>query len=403
MENYTYNDFKARISIIEVALALGYRFDKTKGHSRPNFVLRGKNGEETDRIIITNPNNSSQQGYWRRNTTPGKNSGDLICFVKENLSHFPSAAGRINDIDGINKVLSYFAGISSNRDYNNRIFLDINNIHGAKPFSIERYDREAGRDNIEKIMTILSTRALEKETVEKFSPFIERIRDKESLYSFKNIAFPYREPGNDEIVGYEIRGFKGFKGKAEGSNSTTAAWIAVFTKNPLDVNNIYFAESALDIMAFWQYNKAIISINSAFISTGGSFSDKQISKILSYYKNAKAIDCFDNDLQGKLYGCRLAALVANKQLKTSVNGDNIVFEMDEKKWEMDQKKIEMNTFIRATALNKDKIDTFKAPSNFKDWNDVIMNNTLSEVGARQDKAQHLEELAEKRKTNTFKR
>ena len=404
MEKYTYNDFKARISIIEVALSLGYRFDKSKGHSRPNFVLRGKAGEETDRIIITNPNNPSQQGYWRRNTTPGRSSGDLISFVRENLSSFHSADGRINEIDGINKVLLYFAGISSNRDYNNRTFLDMNNIHPAKPFVIERYDREIGADNIDKIMNILSTRALKKETIEKFSPFIERIRDRESQYSFKNIAFPYREPGNDKILGYEIRGLKGFKGKAEGSNSTTAAWIAVFTKKSKEVTNIYFAESALDIMAFWQYNRAIIDTNkSAFISTGGSFSDQQIKKILSFYSNAKAVDCFDNDLQGKLYGCRLAALTVNKELKTSVNGDNIVFEMDGEKWEIDQKKIEVNTFILAAELNKNKIEIFKAPSNFKDWNDVIMNHKLERGNNKQDKAQHLEELTEKRKTNTFKR
>lgn len=394
---YSYSDFKARISIIDVALALGYRFDKTKGHSRPNFVLRGTNGDEIDRIIITNPHDSSQQGYWRRNTNVGRSSGDLISFVAENINKFAQASGR-NSTDAINKVLSSFCG-EGTLDYNAKTYLDINHIHAPRPFSINRYEREPGCENIENLMRIFSPRDIEKSTVEYFSPYLERVADKESKYNFHNLGFPYCIPGSTNIVGYELRGYQGFKGKAEGSNSSSAAWIVDFSKKPEKIENIYIAESGFDIMAFYQYNKAMIATDkSIFVSTGGSFSDGQIIALKSYYTNAEFIDCFDNDLQGHLYGCRMAALVEGKLLKTEIRGENVIFSLGEREFSMNNKDVTTDAFLREAGL-RDVIRVFKAPADFKDWNDVVMGKNSKRAEDKEikvSKAQHLEQLAEKR-------
>jgi len=392
--NYTYNDFKQRVSIIEVAIKLGYKFDKSKGASRPNFVKRDTLGRETDRIIITNPENKSQQGFWRR-SAQGTNKGDLISFVKENLKNFTMAAGSRNEVDAINKVLSDFANVTMDVNYHN--YLDTNGIHRSKPFDLSRYDREMGTTNVDNLMAIFNTRNITRLTVEKFAPYIERVSDKENRYHIKNIAFPYRVPGSDVIEGYEFRGFKGFKGKAEGSNSSTALWVVDFSgKNPTNVENVYFTESAYDAMAFYQANKTRIDIEkSAFVSTGGSFSDGQLLSTMKYYQNAKAIDCFDNDLEGNLYGCRMVALLSGAQMKTSIQGDDIKLQIKEKEFLININDIKLQTFRNASGLRTNKVGIFKAPNEYKDWNDVIMGERKDSL-QNESKIQHLEKLEEKR-------
>jgi hypothetical protein len=44
-----------------------------------------------------------------------------------------------------------------------------------------------------------------------------------SSYDNYNLGFPYTEPGNTKVLGYEIRGYNGYKSKAAGTNSSSAA------------------------------------------------------------------------------------------------------------------------------------------------------------------------------------
>lgn len=66
---------------------------------------------------------------------------------------------------------------------------------------------------------------------------------------------------------------------------------------------MYFAESGYDIMAFYQANQQRLRLDSAigvcfalaahFPTTGEGHHDH-------YYSEARAVDCFDNDLAGHL-------------------------------------------------------------------------------------------------------
>lgn len=66
-----YKEAKKKISIISILRDWGYKFDKSKGKISPNFVLRDEHGKEIDRVIITNPKKSEEQGYWRRDGGKG--------------------------------------------------------------------------------------------------------------------------------------------------------------------------------------------------------------------------------------------------------------------------------------------------------------------------------------------
>lgn len=401
-----FKEFKEKVSIIEAAVALGYKFDPSKGRPRPNFVLTDDRGNETDRIIITNPTDSANQGYWHRIGTHGNTKGDLITFVKEHINDF-QVSGR-NEVDTINNILTKLAN-EVRDEFNKEEFLKKNGIREAKPFDLKRYkmDRILTANEVSEAMHFFRQRGITQDTLEQFKTFIVRITDTQAKYKYKNLAFPYRKPGSREIEGFEVRGLNGYKGKTEGSNSASAVWWVDFTKNnPLNVKNVYFAESAFDIMAFYQANKARLDLaTSAFVSVGGSFSEEQVVSLMKHYASAKPIDCFDNDLPGRIYGIRMMLLMEGRELKVQSNEARTaqVFQVGDKTFEIPNDEVSLTSLRKNLPDLRYKAGEWKAPKDFKDWNDAVMNKPWREVDAGMSKAQHLEELREKRTTTAFKR
>ena len=364
----TFDEYKQRISIIQVAVNLGYQHDRSKGLAQPSFVLTDGVNNIIDRIYIKNPNNSGKQGYWRRNaSTQYPNvSGDLISFVKEHINSFHCTVGARNEVDALNKALKYLAGVDPDADVKEYI---ANIVESAKSFNIDDYARE---DNPAFVISLLERRGISREIAELFLPFIEVVQQKNSAYNYKNVGFPYRAPGDDKIRGYEIRGVGGFKGAAVGTERN-AGWIADFTPQDNTARFVIFAESAFDLMAFYQLNKGRFDIyETVFFSTGGAFSNEQISKMLLYYDNASPIFCFDNDPQGRMFDARALALKYNKQMRASVSGDIIKFSIDGKSFELST-DFTISEFEKKAGIKRLPKDLYymKAPEGCKDWNDAI--------------------------------
>lgn len=374
-----YKEAKRKVSIIEILVRWGYKYDKSKGAVSPNFVLRDEQGKEIDRVVITHPQEPEKQGYWRR----GGAKGDLISFIREHQNQFP-VVGR-NEVDTVNKVLALLMGqdfpgkpslprSNDNHPFDLNAYVDIQGIRAPQPFDLATIERLPGEEHIDQLIGFFATRGITKETVETFAPYIELVGI--------NIGFPYRVPGSEEVVGYELRGLRGFKGKAEGTNSTTGLWMADFIADHPSwaVRKVYFFESALDAMAFWQLNHDKISTEPIVLaSTGGSFSDQQIIRTMAYYKNAQAVDCFDNDAQGRIYGCRMVALVElpltgqeTEGLKVTVNAGVVHFQLNGKQFEMAVDLMDVDTFRAITGIYNNKVEVWKAPKGYKDWNEVIM-------------------------------
>lgn len=393
-----YKEAKKRISIISILLDWGYKFDKTKGSVSPNFVLRDEHGREIDRVIISNPTNSEQQGFWRRNGS----KGDLIIFIKENINRF-GLTGR-NETDTVTRILEKLMNVEEdktlssgpvqqhkrpeNNDKNKlqqkhpgnkdlHQWLDQQGIGEAKVFDPTRYERKPAREHIDEMMTFFESRGIARETVEDFAPCIELVTP---LPYPTNIGFPYRVPGTNAIAGYELRGFRGFKGKAEGTNSRSGLWLADFSDGrPSWVRKVFFFESALDAMAFYQLKQDELRLEQCvFASTGGSFSDQQVTGTMDRYSRAVAVDCFDNDLQGRIYGCRMIALLEGgctmDDLKCRVMGDVVTFCLNGRIIEIAADLLDQNTFRAMTGLYKNKVEERKAPNNLKDWNEALLKN-----------------------------
>lgn len=386
---------KEKVGIDDVAYSLGYRINRSAGVGRyVEMILPDGKGGHLDSIVIGEPHNKARQYYFRHSKMGG---GDVVAFIAENMSSFHER-GR-NKWEIIGKVLSRMAN-EPIPDISDGGYLGQKD--GRQHFDPERWETQPMAEHLKNGMSFLGPRGLSQDTLKAFSPFIVRIRDKQSE-NFKdfNIGFPYREPGSDIVVGYEIRGFSKYKTKAAGTNSSTAAWMADLSKydNPYAIKNVYFGESAYDIMAFYQVNRLHIDTEtSVFVSIGGSFSDLQVKSVMNHYSNAKAVDCFDNDLAGQVYGIRMAGLLDGKSLRLVKTADGVRLSVDGKDILLPPGRETLTELSRHIRFSG-RVSQWKPPTEFKDWNDVVMHRPWKqqEVVSKFQRDENLEERRHNRK------
>lgn len=382
---------KAKVGIDDIAYSLGYQIDRKAGLGRyVELVLPDGAGGRKDTIIVSHIHDKAQQTFFRRNSQ----HGDVISFIQENANSF-GISGR-NNWDIISKVMAKFAD-QPIEEKAHRTYADISDA--SKPFDPKLYHTEPILQNIDAAQYIFRQRSIKRETIQTFAPWIQRVKDTRFNSDYFNVGFPYVQPGSDKVEGYEIRGYGSFKRKATGTNSTTAAWIVDFSQNhnPQDIKNVYFAESAYDIMAFYQANKARLQAKldqSVFVSIGGTFSNQQVGGIMNYYANARAVDCFDNDVPGRIYGMRMVSVVEKVSLNIVQTDDAIRVSHNGQEHQLDPQKATLNS-LRSFIRFKREFGVEKAPTAYKDWNDVVMNKP-STVILTKSKYEREDNLREKR-------
>jgi hypothetical protein len=386
-------DFKAlksKVGIDDIAISLGYQIDRKAGLGRyVEFVLPDSAGGRKDTIIVSHINDKAWQTFFRRNGQ----RGDVISLIQENINSF-GVTGR-NNWDTISRVLAKFA----NEPVENKVSSYLHLSKEGNHFDPKLYQTEPIMNDYKNAQYIFRQRGIKKETIETFGLWIHKVKDTRLNNDYFNVGFPYRRLGSDKTEGYEIRGYGSFKRKAPGTNSTTAAWIVDFSKNnnPHDIKNVYFAESAYDIMSFYQSNKAKLVgelDKSVFVSIGGTFSNQQVSGIMDYYSHACAVDCFDNDIPGRIYGMRMVGVVEKIPLNIIQSENSIKVEYNGNEHIFDSQKVSLNS-LRAFIAFKRDFDVEKAPSAFKDWNDVVLNKPSSTIQTK-SKYERDKNLQEKR-------
>ena len=365
-------DFKAlkeKVGIDDVAYSLGYRINRKAGVGKYVEMALYDSRGHIDSIVIRNPKDKACQSYFRHN---GRGGGDVIAFIMENLGSFNDVGQ--NEWDKVGRILNRMAD-NPDPDLADGKYLEKMG-YKQEPFDPSRYEVQPIAEHLKNGMNYMLPRGFSEETVRMFAPYIVRLMDKQSE-NFKdfNLGFPYRVPGGDEVVGYEIRGYNKFKSKATGSNSTTAAWIVdmASVENPMAVRNVYFGESAYDIMAFWQANRLKLDKESSvFVSIGGTFSDLQVSTIMKHYERACAVDCFDNDLAGRIYSLRMASVLGDRHLNIVKTDDCVMVNAGGKEIRLSHDETSLSELSKHFRIPK-RLSLWKPPKTFKDWNDVIMN------------------------------
>ena len=375
-QTVNFKDLKTKVGVDDIAYYLGYRLDRSAGVGRYiEMVLPDTTGHK-DKLIIKNPKEKATQTYFRRN---GAKGGDVVSLIRENLNSFHES-GR-NEWEIIGKVMARFAN-EPIPDYGDSLYLAKAGYSDNRVFDPKLYETKEIGSDLSEVMAFFAQRGINEETVAVFAPFIKQIRDScHTTYKQFNIGFSYTEAGKDKVVGYEIRGFGSFKSKAAGTNSTTGAWIADLSQGgePADIRNVYFAESAYDIMAFYQLNHLRLdAAHSVFVSLGGTFSDGQVKGIMSHYSEAKAMDCFDNDLAGRIYGIRMAALLEGIRMNIHKEDSEVKITIGDKNFNIPNDQLSIRE-LRKHVHIRYNVGEWKAAENYKDWNDQLMGKQLEVV------------------------
>lgn len=214
--------------------------------------------------------------------------------------------------------------------------------------------------------------------MKELSSFISLVRDKQNgKFEGYNIGFPYTNEYSNEANGYEIRGYGGYKSKAAGTDSSSSAWVADLTGgNREAVRSVFFCESAFDAMAFYQMNKIQLGNDVALISLGGTFSDKQITGTMARFPHARAFDCFDNDLAGRIYGLRMMAILEDIPMKIYKKDGALSIEAKGKSFELNMER-SLTAQVSEKLSIRYKMGQWLPPKAFKDWNDCLMNKPMA--------------------------
>lgn len=399
---YDYDYYKERVTIPQVLTELGYKWNKSAGRTTLEFVLHDRNNRVVDKLLVFHPNQKYATVSHRQ-----EKGVDLINFIKQNLYRFPQAAGARNDVDAVNRVLAYFANVEHDAGYHvadamakingtlepksaeQYVVWDKNEFVEKQEFELGRYERLPG--DVERAMGFLAKRGISRETAELFKDSFEMVRDlNNDKYKFRNLSFPYTKAGTahdpehpENIVGYEMRGYGKFKGKASGTDSRYGCWQAylgsdrLLALSPFAITQVHFAESALDVMAYVQLNRAKLDLDhTLFVSVGGTPSPEQLKGVLKAWSIALPVLHFDNDENGVGYDCLTAAVIAGKSFSIAHNRDKdnprINFVLGEKAFTVDARNFTYDAFREASGLRNVSMRIEKAPSRYKDWNDILM-------------------------------
>lgn len=391
MADYKVNfkQLKNSVGVDDVAYSLGYRLDRKAGIGRYIELVLGDGQNKRDTIIVSNTRNKAAQVFFRRNGE----KGDVITLIKENLNSF-FVTGK-DDWEKVAKVMARFANMpepeyKSRSDY-------VNTSVVSKSFDESRY--ETVKLNGDSVPKILADRGFTLETVKIFSGHLRLIRDRRNEnFDGYNIGFPYTASNESKTVGYEIRGMSGYKSKASGTNSSSAAWVANISNVRSDmIENVYFFESAFDAMAFHQINRARLPENIALVSLGGTFSDNQVKGVIQRFPNARSFECFDNDISGRSYALRLMAIVENMPMKITKTDSFLLVETKGKSIEVKPGKSLSSQILDSVPIKR-KMGHWSPPKNFKDWNDCLLNKPV-EIKLTPDKSDRDRNLAERRNSS----
>lgn len=389
----TLKDYRTKINILQVLVELGYSFDPSKGRSRPHYVK--KDGDKVmDSLYVKDPQNNQISGYWRRNPGPGqREKGTVISLIMENITEFPEYAGARNEIDAVNKVCARLSNQPIDEKQLLANYAGRDKEGALRPFVLTDYDRILG--DVDKSMRFFGQRGISRETAELFVNNFELIRDnKNTKVNWHNLGFPFRRPGEAQIVGYEVRGFGPFKAKAEGTDSTMGCWQVYLGKLGTPDNiphklieQIHMAESAYDIMSYVQINRHKLDLDhSVFVSVGGAFTNNLMAKLLDTYSMAIPNLHFDNDLTGTLYDIRVAAVRAGKTLRTTRHDDMIDFYYGEKVFSIPVDKLTYSSFMKTAYNNRlenaPRIVIDKPLPQYKDFNEVLQTAMTADKTAR---------------------
>lgn len=358
-----FNDYRAKITIAEMAEYLGYTKISGPNARYLEYALGSRQMPE-DKIIIY-PNGKAY--FSCKGNINDK--GDLTKFVLYRLNKFSNCTQ--TGYKGVNEVLSKYLGNDLKT-----VAPTKTNITQSKSviFNINKYSPRPLTETTANYLN--KKRYLSRKTIEDFSDrlFVYSVGSKD------NAGFPFRKPGQMEITNFEMRNYDpiqniNFKGFCIGGDKSNSCWIANFV--PFDqVTDIYLFESAIDAMSFYEINHFNKNTTSAFISIGGNITQSQIISIKSLFPNVKWNCCFDNDGAGNGFDVATAYYLKGDDCKAfsrTIPGDNFrtVFISFPNGQIQSWKEEEFSSQRYLSSMKMDNVINIIKTPKYKDWNELL--------------------------------
>lgn len=363
-----FRQVKDMISIVHVAETLGYQYNRSKG--RNPLQYEHPNG---DKVIISDKGNPSGQLYFTRNSYEDR--GSVIDFVKNRLAMFN--VHYTTEWEGVNKVLSGYVQIPYNPKQTAKYQLKLKDIKA--PFNPEAF--HISDPSLSDLSYLQYERKIDSSTLNTFIPFIKIVQEKRG--KFRNIGFVYSVPGSDKITGFELVNFQ-FKGHAKGSERSTSVWLVELAPDKHIVTDLYFGESAIDVMSFYQLYQNKFNFNNAvFVSTGGNLLKGQAQNVLNEYPRAKVHTLFDNDFSGCMYDIYLACLKTKVDISIRKNAEGVHFTLSKGTFELSTDQVSLARFERLTGI-RSGVRAHKSKG--KDFNEMLKSRNGKDVNLNHSKS-----------------
>ena len=222
----TYDDFLRRLDIQDVLIDAGYCQNRRDGLRYPSYVRIGSDGRRIrgDKFIVTQQGRCCFQ-------PPHQKVYNIISFIKEHPQLFAEySAGMAPD-----RLVNLVCNRLLNHPIENREARIIRPARDIRPFDIGNYDLHRfdpqDRATQKKFYPYFKSRGIDLYTQYAFHRnFCLATKKRDDGLRYTNLAFPMTLPKDPEkTVGFEERGraradgSSGYKGKAEGSNSSEGA------------------------------------------------------------------------------------------------------------------------------------------------------------------------------------
>lgn len=305
----SFDEFRREISILELALAHGYILEHKKGLRTPVLF----NPTYQDRIVIMDPKNPANQGYW--NPEDDADKGSLIQFVKKRLGSIFPQDNQLSVHSNVNKVLYQYLRLDPFVRQRNRQLINYEALEEQQSgaFSVASYQLKPLVQT-----NFITSRYIASETT-KLPEFAGRIFNslhqdpKNPGLKYTNTVFPYYVADHNQVVGLEIRNIT-YKSHAEGSDRSHGVW---HSNIPTRLERIVLVESALDALAHKELKQ---QTNNLYVSYGGNLSLNQIKTIMALKnkgqvgRNFQFVSASDNDKKGAYYDLLFIRAVAAPML-----------------------------------------------------------------------------------------
>jgi hypothetical protein len=357
----TFDEYRSRISIADMAEFLGYWRNPHSGVAKPSYCLGDKKKPEEE-IVIFNIDNPAKQTYFNRY---GTDKGNLINFIEARLDKFSKFTTE-KGFKGVNDVLGGYLNNPSiitqpKQSTTSQI---------KKTFNLHYWNL---RPLPSKNSYLIGKRKLSEKTVDDF-------RSGGHIYlagNKDNVAFPYRTWPRMEIDNLEMRNYSAetnvnYKGFPAGGNKTSSVWLATFAPDN-QITDLYIFESAIDAMSFYELKHFTKETTSGFVSTGGYMTKNQIEPLMKRFPSVRWHSCMDNDATGNVYDVSLAYYLKGQECKGYANriGEEKIITLSQNG---KTETFNEESFSSSEYLKKNNIDGMEVtkPGRGKDWNELLV-------------------------------